>query len=549
MIGHSYRFVDVMKPILSPHDNFPRPTAWTRTTAIEAFGVTYLHDTAKGAPIREVLGKREAPPSAPGSTVTAHATDGEALAYASNLARAEAQRELDDIETHLAGKGTRLRLALARNWKPAREREVGLLATESIMDRRRRECREIIEKGVRLPVQRLPEGLRMPIVLPLHLPVHVVDMREFPMREVQLEESHIVAHSFVEVEDHPAYDVVVRYHVHRMPGSFSYDHPGLVHRTLEGTPEGLRIFLLRGAAVDHIHDFSQTVQDRLVKGLTPVVSIAPRALPSPASLAAPAPLAPEPAEPESRPYEAEVIPFPQSGDDTPEFASEWSLESTSVTSEIKEASFTEIGVPEHDFDADAEIADGRSVPSTQPSRTEAGSDAVASSDVPSGALALIAVETALSSSQPPSPSPPVCPAIVDEFETLLPERENPLPAQTGKASGGSVFARLTSFLRPKTVPRNDMAIERVEPLLRPDADFVKEALDFAASEASVEIPAVKATTHAPRRSEIESFLRRGNLIVDRPGSQPERESVALGLIASVAPDLLDAAISDETIAA
>ena len=505
-----------MKPIVSPHDNFPRPTAWTRTTAIEAFGVTYLHDTSKGAPIREVLGSREPPLPTPGSVVTAHGSDGAAIAYANSIARAEAEREIADIDTHLDGKVNRLKLGLARNSLFARNKLTGLLATESIMDRRRRECLDIVENGVRTQVRRLPESLRMPIVLPINLALYVVDMRDFPLREVQLTEARIQSHSFVEVEGHPAFDVLVRYHVEGMQGAFSYDHPALLHKTLESTPDGVRVFLLKAAALDHITEFSTLIQDRLVQGLAPVVSIAPRSLPSPTAA-------------ERTEREAEVIPFPPQVPSTP-------------SPDEVEAAFTETGdvaplvaVPllppaPAAVEAPEPVEEARETPPEVPT------------DPPPAAMETpVAVEDAFLVIPEPTPDE-LPPSLVAQPAIRLAAAPKPVRQP-------SILARVMGRLsRPSRRPPSDQAESTVASRTQPERDLVREALEFAASDEMPRLPvAVEVST--PDRSEIEGFLRRGGILLTRPDRQPESESLALAMIQEVAPDLLEGETDEETMAA
>ena len=573
---------------LSPHDKFPKSTRWTRTTAIEAFGVTYLHDSAEGAPIREVLGRREPHPwEGLHSVVTAFATDGEAIGYACTLAREEAEREIESIDGQMSKKGTRFRLALARNWKPAREREIGLLATESILDRRRRQCMEILDRGVRPEVRRLPEGLRMPIVLPLGIPVHVVDMRGFPEREVSLREATVVGREFVEAQDHPGYDILARYRIDGLEGTFSYDQDELVHKTFEGTPDGLRIFLLRAHALAHIHDFSSVVQDRLVQSLSPVIDLSPRRLPAPPAQASLSEIIPQAIVEIDEGREAEVIPFPAPDESRVEAVVATEVVEVAET-EVIEAEVVdvveanpppaEVVVPlmeTHDevsieveaatreegvalgcdapaLPSPAEVEDAFREPVVEldlgpalvPLAIELTAPPAEARDI---SAAIAAVEQALEA--------PVAPATVDdEFSALLSTAPVVVPelrASEAKPKR-SMLARMSSIFSRRTPVG---ATERVEPQAgtvaevqgeKIDRTFVDAALEFANSETPVELAPVPVRRERPI-GEIESFLARGGIQVIRPSAQREADSLALGLIEAISPELL--VDEDVTIAA
>lgn len=557
-----------MNTQISKHDNFPKPTRWTRTTAIEAFGVTYLHDDAEGKPIREVLGRREPHPwEALHSTMTAFSTDGEAILHACSLARDKAEREIEEIDARMSGRGTRLRLALARNWKPAREREIGLLATESILDRRRRECQDILEKGVRPEVKRLPDDVRIPIVLPLALPVHVVDMRGFPEREVTLREATIVARDFIEAHDHPGYDILPRYRVEGLEGTFSYDQDSIVHKTLEGTPDGLRIFLLKQFALAHIHGFSNIVQDRLVQSLGPVIDIAPRLLPQPpqettdlasqiASMSSrdrreadvipfPAIPAPEPVEilvedlPATQPLAIEIVEIERPSDPPTDF--EPSMIAVHSPEPETAVPYAPLQIPEP-VDVDDAFSD------PEPSRDVVDAsmaEPVAESEPDDrlGEIAAAAIELALR---------PV-PTVDDEFDAMIetaPAAVAPPEPREPPAPRRNVLSRISALLGRKAPARPDeMTIAprpvKIDPTPVPFA-FVAEAIDFANSVEEVSLAPVPPQANVVM-GQIEAFLARGEIVVVRPGTQRESDSLAIGLIGRIDPSLLSR--EDDTLAA
>lgn len=333
-----------MKPA-SDKDNFPKPTRWTRVDAIEAFGVCYVVSGDWRAPVVETLGARAIDPF---SATTTHPTEAAALAHVRQAARAEAEREISRVEGIMSDRSFKARLAVARSFKALRRNGVGILATESIFSHRLKEYRSLLKNGVPDKVKRLPERVRLPIVLPVGLPIHVVDTRGFPGRPLERRLDEVKAYHLVESSNHAEFDALPRYELKDTPGLFSFDFPEIdgMRLALHGFHTGLSGFILEQAADDHVERFAKAIQS----GLTNVPETAQRSaipkevaleglassmpeevrVPSPAtspgtdSEPSPAPSAPQIPEATEASPEAVADPGPPPPADEPSVASETS---------------------------------------------------------------------------------------------------------------------------------------------------------------------------------------------------------------------------------
>jgi hypothetical protein len=268
-------------------DKDPAPTQarqrWTRAAAIEAFGVRYVQRRSWREPVVEALGSHATAEEALEGCRT-YATESSAIQRVQAEAREDATRELDRCDAFLDARSVRFRLSLARTWRVARRKEVGILATSSILEQRRREQRALLRNGVSVPVRRLPDPIRLPVLLDEGVMVHVVDTRGFPRSPLRIESRPILALSFVEAPSHPDFDQLVRYRVRNLDG-LGYDHVARSGDRLSGAPTGVEVFLELSGAEGFVGGYATDVLARLGRPDAPLPAIdhvtdAPEPLPA-----------------------------------------------------------------------------------------------------------------------------------------------------------------------------------------------------------------------------------------------------------------------------
>ena len=240
-------------PLTPDHD------VWTREEAIETFGVTYLHSGSWRDPIREVLGGRPADPFSPGFSTTSEA---DAISRVRKAAKKDAEREVSDIDTLLESRPVKMRLAVARNFRIMRGGQIGILATESILDSRRREHREVLRNGVAPEIDRLPSEVVLPTVLAVGCPVHVVDTRKFPAQSMETRTVEIARLHVVDPEPGSGLTADIRYEVPTVMGLLGFEG-GSRSASLTGTPSGLAAFIDEGAARAHADRYARGVFAKL----------------------------------------------------------------------------------------------------------------------------------------------------------------------------------------------------------------------------------------------------------------------------------------------
>lgn len=233
-----------------------------RRDAIALFGVRYLHGGGFRNPVVEVLGRDAEDPDHAADRIGFEREE-DAVLHVRNRARSDAQHEIAKIEAFLSRRRVRLQLWVSRNWKRARDKNIGLLGTEAILAASRRELRAIVKDGFTPRVARLPERIRLPAVLPLDTPVHVVDIRGFPARPVRALTTRIVSRTIVNTPGSEHFDAVVRYALADLAGSFRFDTRDPTVRRLDGAPDGVEAFLDEADAVASFSSFAEHVASQL----------------------------------------------------------------------------------------------------------------------------------------------------------------------------------------------------------------------------------------------------------------------------------------------
>lgn len=230
-----------------------------RVEAIAIFGATYAHSGNWRDPVVELLGTRTSDPD-PFARRTLYPSERDACKAVAELARRGAGEEIRRIDGELGKPSMRMRLVLARNWDARRSRETGNLATAAILDKAKRECRKALEENFKPRIQRLPETLRMPCILPLGTPVWVIDVAQFPARPIGLRNDVVARRDVVEVFDHPVFDVVVRYALAETPGLYAYDTLDRATQVLMA-PDDSRAFLVEARARKEMDAVSQCLKE------------------------------------------------------------------------------------------------------------------------------------------------------------------------------------------------------------------------------------------------------------------------------------------------
>lgn len=233
-----------------------------RATAINRLGVSYAHEGSFRNPVRELLGRREHNFD-PLSECSLFDAEGDALAHVRALARDEAGKQLSRTATFFEDGSLKFRLWLARNWAVMRRREVGILATHAIMDKARRDYDAIARSGLRIDVVRLADSMRLPAVIDLETPVWVLDTSAFPKADISLREDRIIAWSFVDLQHHPDYDVLIRYRLADTVGSFGYDFGDADSEELQSTRSDVAVFLSESAARRKLSMFAHDTRQLL----------------------------------------------------------------------------------------------------------------------------------------------------------------------------------------------------------------------------------------------------------------------------------------------
>ena len=529
--------------IASDKDSAPRPRSrWSRAAAIEAFGVRYVQRRTWRDPVVEALGAHVTAEEALEGART-FPSESAAIQRVQAEAREEATRELDRCDAFLEARSIRLRLALARTWRFARRREVGVLATASILEQRRREQRSLLRNGVSVSVRRLPDPVRLPHLLDLGALVHVVDTRAVPHKPLRIESRPILALSFVEAPSHPEFDQLVRYRVRGLDG-LGHDHARPGAERLSGAPSGVEVFLDMDRADAFVASYAADVLARLGRSDAPlppvervVDPVEPPVVPAPtvqtpeAVPPAPAPAA-SPAEPPvasiAAAPEPDVRPVP-----------------TPLGTAASEAGVAAVAAALA-FDLPAEPDSDRPSPvSADPSEGAAASQAVPDSVatlegvVPTRAApGMTDLDTAESvGSVIDAPAPEAAADVTSEPRLVADEVRTAPAARRGFLA--RLFGRRARADRdpplPPEAPREDPLPEQMI------LDEIETAvIDLAAAAQRTQRPSLPAPpAFDPRHPETSAFLARGDLVL-MTSSAEGQETPALRMLALLRPGGLPA---------
>jgi hypothetical protein len=165
-------------------DRYPEGTAFvptletslSRTQAIRALGVTYMHSGDWREPVVELLGADRLVFSGQ----RAFPSEEAAVQFVREQSRAQANRDVASAEAMMGGFLVPTRLWLARNSHFFRRREVGLIQTEAIASQRLRSARRILAADNPVEIVRLPNDIAMPPLFSINEKVWVVDSRGHP---------------------------------------------------------------------------------------------------------------------------------------------------------------------------------------------------------------------------------------------------------------------------------------------------------------------------------------------------------------------------------
>ncbi len=151
-------------------------TSLSRTQAIRALGVTYVHSGDWREPIVELLGADRPVFAGQRSFPTEEA----AIQFVREQSRAQAERDVASAEAMMNGFLVPTRLWLARNSHFFRRREVGLIQTEAIASQRLQAARRILATDHPVEIVRLPADIALPPLFAISERVWIVDSRGHP---------------------------------------------------------------------------------------------------------------------------------------------------------------------------------------------------------------------------------------------------------------------------------------------------------------------------------------------------------------------------------